>query len=166
MKTRNMVLCALFAALMAICAWISVPTGSVSFTLQTFALFLTLLVLGGKWGSVTVLVYLTLGAVGIPVFSGFQGGIGTLLGPSGGFFLGFMLTSLLYWLVISLFGNRFLTNLIALCTGLLICYLCGWLWYSRFATVNFFLWCLPYLLPDAVKMILAFFLAKRLKSVI
>lgn len=166
MKTRNMVLCALFAALMAVCAWISIPTGSVSFTLQTFALFLTLLVLGGKLGSVTVLVYLALGAVGLPVFSGFQGGLGTLLGPSGGFLLGFMLTCLLYWLATSLFGSRFLTKIAALCAGLLICYLCGWLWYCRFAPVDFFLWCLPYLLPDTIKMTLAFFLAKRLKSVI
>lgn len=166
MKTRNMVLCALFAALMAVCAWISVPTGSVSFTLQTFALFLTLLVLGGKRGSVTVFVYLTLGAVGLPVFSGFQGGIGTLLGPSGGFLLSFMLTSLLYWLTTSLLGNGNLIKTATLCAGLLCCYLCGWLWYCRFAPVNFFLWCLPYLLPDVLKLILAHFLAKRLKSII
>ena len=166
MKTRNMVLCALFAAQMAICAWISIPTGSVSFTLQTFALFFTLSVLGGKLGSVTVLIYLALGAVGLPVFSGFQGGIGALFGPSGGFLLGFMLTSLLYWLIISLLGSRACIKITALCIGLLCCYLCGWLWYCRFAPVNFFLWCLPYLLPDALKLILALFLSKRLKAVI
>lgn len=166
MKTRNMVLCALFAAQMAICAWISIPTGSVSFTLQTFSLFFTLSVLGGKLGSVTVLIYLALGAVGLPVFSGFQGGIGALLGPSGGFLLGFMLTSLLYWLTTSLLGSRPCIKITALCIGLLCCYLCGWLWYCRFAPVNFFLWCLPYLLPDALKLILALFLSKRLKAVI
>ena len=166
MKTRNMVLCALFAAQMAICAWISIPTGSVSFTLQTFALFFTLSVLGGKLGSVTVLIYLALGAVGLPVFSGFQGGIGALLGPSGGFLFGFMLTSLLYWLTTSLLGSRTYIKITALCIGLLCCYLCGWLWYCRFAPVNFFLWCLPYLLPDALKLILALFLSKRLKAVI
>ena len=166
MKTRNMVLCALFAAQMAICAWISIPTGSVSFTLQTFALFFTLSVLGGKLGSVTVLIYLALGAVGLPVFSGFQGGIGALLGPSGGFLLGFMLTGLLYWLTTSLLGSRACIKITALCIGLLCCYLCGWLWYCRFAPVNFFLWCLPYLLPDTLKLILALFLSKRLKAVI
>ena len=166
MKTRNMVLCALFAALMAICAWISIPTGSVFFTLQTFALILTLSVLGGKLGSVTVLIYLSLGAVGLPVFSGFQGGISALFGPSGGFLFGFMLTSLLYWLTITVFGSRACIKIAALCAGLLCCYLCGWLWYCRFAPVNFFLWCLPYLLPDAIKLILALFLSKRLKAVI
>ena len=165
MKTRNMVLCALFAALMAICAWISIPTGAISFTLQTFSLFLTLLVLGGKWGSITVLVYLALGAVGLPVFSGFQGGISALLGPSGGFLFGFMLTSLLYWLVISLFGKRSFIRIATLCTGLFLSYLMGWLWYCRFAPVHFLLWCLPYLLPDILKLCIAFLLSDRLNRI-
>ena len=86
MKIRNMVLSGLFAALLALCGWISLPLGSLRFTLQTFGLLLALLTLGGKWGSVTVLVYLALGAMGLPVFSGFQGGIGVLLGPTGGVF--------------------------------------------------------------------------------
>ena len=166
MKTRKMVLCALFAALMTICAWISIPTGAISFTLQTFALFLALLVLGGKWGSVTILVYLALGAVGLPVFSGFQGGIGTLFGPSGGFLLSFMLTSLLYWFILCVFGNRFWVRFTAILAGLLLCYLCGWLWYCRFAPVNLFVWCIPYLLPDAAKIFLAFTISRRLKTVI
>lgn len=165
MKTRDMVLCALFAALMAICAWISIPTGSVSFTLQTFSLFLTLLVLGGKWGSITVLVYLALGTMGLPVFSGFQGGIGALLGPSGGFLFGFMLTCLIYWLTTSLLGKQNLIRICALCIGLLLSYLTGWFWYCRFAPVNLFLWCLPYLLPDIVKLCFAYFLANRLNRI-
>ena len=70
-KIRNMVLCGLFAALITLCAWLSIPLGDVAITLQTFAVFLCLSVLGGKLGTLTVLVYLLLGAVGIPVFSGF-----------------------------------------------------------------------------------------------
>lgn len=165
MKTRNMVLCALFAALMAICAWISIPTGGISFTLQTFSLFLALLVLGGKWGSVTVLVYLALGAIGLPVFSGFQGGIGALVGPSGGFFFGFMLTCILYLVATSLFGSRRSIRIVSLCAGLFLTYLTGWLWYCRFAPVNFFLWVLPYFLPDLLKLFLAYFLSKRLNRI-
>ena len=74
-----MVVCSLFSSLIAICAWISIPIGDIAFTLQTFAVFLALGTLGGKWGTVSILIYLALGAVGLPVFSGFQGGIGTLL---------------------------------------------------------------------------------------
>jgi biotin transport system substrate-specific component len=166
MKIRNLTLSALFAALMALCAWIQIPTGSVAFTLQTFALFLTLLLLGGKWGSVTVLVYLGLGFLGLPVFSGFQGGIGTLLGPSGGFLVGFMLTAWAYGLVTFLFRKSTVSRVFGLVLGLFSCYFTGWLWYCRFAPVNFFLWCAPFVIPDILKLSLAFFLAKRINAVI
>ena len=78
-KTIDMVYIAVFAVLIAICSWISIPT-TVPFTLQTFAVFLAVGVLGGKRGSLSVLIYILLGAVGIPVFAGFSGGFGNLLG--------------------------------------------------------------------------------------
>ena len=71
-----MVLCSLFAALTAICAWISIPLPAVSFTMQTFAVLLTLGILGGRWGSLTIGLYLLLGIIGLPVFAGFRGGAG------------------------------------------------------------------------------------------
>ena len=80
MKVRNMALCALFAALLAVCAWLAIPVGDTAFTMQTFGVLLTLGLLGGRWGSVSILLYLLLGLVGLPVFSGFQGGFGVLLG--------------------------------------------------------------------------------------
>ena len=74
-KTYDMVYIAVFAVLMAICSWISIPT-VVPFTLQTFGVFLAIGVLGGKRGSLAVLVYILLGAIGVPVFAEFTGGIG------------------------------------------------------------------------------------------
>ena len=74
MKARNMALCALFAALLSVCAWLSVPVGDIAFTMQTFGIFLTLELLGGKQGTLAILVYLLLGAAGLPVFSGFRSG--------------------------------------------------------------------------------------------
>ena len=73
MKTLDMVYIALFACLMAICAWISIP-GQIPFTLQTMGVFLAVGLLGGKRGTVAVLVYILMGAVGLPVFSGFAFG--------------------------------------------------------------------------------------------
>ena len=79
MSTRDLVYVAVFAALMAICAWISIPT-TVPFTLQTFGVFVSVGLLGGRRGSLAVLVYLLLGAVGAPVYAGFTGGFGPLMG--------------------------------------------------------------------------------------
>ena len=76
---RDMVLCALFAAILAVSAWLTVP-GEVPFTLQTFGVFAALGLLGGKRGTIAIALYLVLGAVGLPVFSGFRGGFGVLLG--------------------------------------------------------------------------------------
>jgi len=96
---RDLTLIALFTALTAVCAWISVPVPApfVQFTMQTFAVFAVLLVLGGKRGTYAVTAYLLLGAVGAPVFSNFRGGLGVLLGTTGGYILGFFFQALLYW---------------------------------------------------------------------
>ena len=85
-KTLDMVYIALFAVLIAICSWISIPT-SIPFTLQTFGIFVTVGVLGGKRGSFAVFIYLLLGAIGVPVFAGFSGGMGVLLGTTGGYII-------------------------------------------------------------------------------
>ena len=104
-KTYDMVYVAVFAVLIAICSWISIPM-TVPFTLQTFAVFLAVGVLGGKRGSLAVLIYILLGAVGIPVFAGFSGGIGQLLGNTGGYIIGFLFSALLMWLIEKLFGRK------------------------------------------------------------
>ena len=170
LKAKHMALWGLFTAVMAVCAWISIPVGDMTITLQTFALFLTLGLLGGKGGTVTVLVYLLLGAIGAPVFSGFRGGPGALLGTTGGYIFGFMLTSLCYWLLTS-WQDSPAVRLIAMMIGLLLCYGCGSWWYmTRYLTagsVTFsmvLLRCVvPYLIPDACKLGLAWLLTARLK---
>lgn len=171
MKVRNIALCALFAALMALCAWICIPMGDVAITMQTFALFLTLGVLGGKRGTIAVSIYLLLGIVGLPVFSGFQGGLGTLLGATGGYIAGFLSTALIYWLVTSLARDRYLFRLLGMVLGLFACYLLGSLWF-RFGYLPegllgfgaVLLKCVvPYLLPDAAKLITAWLLSRRLR---
>lgn len=158
---RKMTLCAFFAALTAVCAWIGIPLGDTVFTLQTLAVFLALGLLGGKWGTVSILCYLLLGAVGAPVFSGFRGGIGALLGPTGGYLWGFFSTGLCYWAV------EKIGKLPAMLLGLLACYGCGTLWYMIYTGggLEFVILqtVVPYLLPDAIKLALALRLTQRLK---
>ena len=173
MRVRNMALCALFAALMALCAWLAVPVGGTVFTMQTFGIFLALGLLGGKWGTVSVLVYLLLGAVGLPVFTGFQGGFGVLMGATGGYLTGFLFSGLVYWLVTALGGNK--ARPAAMILGLLTCYAFGSLWF-RFGYLEggsflgigaVLLKCVvPYLLPDAAKLALAWYLTNRLRRFI
>lgn len=97
-KTYDLVYIAVFAVVMAVCSWISIPA-QVPFTLQTFGVFMAVGVLGGKRGTLAVLVYVLLGAVGVPVFAGFSGGIGALLGNAGGYIIGFIFSALVMWAI-------------------------------------------------------------------
>ena len=155
-----MVLCSLFAALMAICAWVSVPVFDIAFTMQTLAVFLALGLLGGKWGTAAILIYLLLGAAGMPVFSGFRGGIGMLAGVTGGYLWGFLFTGLVYW-SLERFGK-----LPAMVAGQLMCYFCGSIWFYLYAGGGISLILLrcviPYLIPDGIKIALAYSLCRRL----
>lgn len=89
MSNRQVARCGVCIALLSVSAWVTVPLGPVPFTLQTFALALLPQVMRTRDALFTVVVYLLLGAVGVPVFSGFQGGFGVLMGPTGGYLLGF-----------------------------------------------------------------------------
>ena len=159
--TRKLTRCALFAAMMALCAWIGIPLGHTVFTMQTFGVLLALGILGGKRGTISILCYLLLGAAGLPVFSGFRGGIGAILGPTGGYLWGFLGTGLTFWLF------EKWSRVLAMIAGILVCYACGTLWYMTYTggalaavlaqTV------LPYLIPDAVKLMLALRLTCRLR---
>ena len=162
---------ALFAAVMAVCSWISIPA-AVPFTLQTFAVFLTVGLLGGKRGTLTVLVYLMLGAIGMPVFSGFTGGIGHLIGPTGGYIIGFIFSALVMWLAENRCGKSMHVLAVSMVTGLIVCYAFGTVWFMSVYTRNTgeiglltaLGWCVfPYIIPDAVKIALALLLCRRLR---
>lgn len=171
LKTKDLALCALCAALIAVCAWISIPA-TVPFTLQTFAIFAALGLLGGKRGTVAVAVYLLLGAIGVPVFAGFQGGIGALLGTTGGYLLGFLLSALIVWGMEARFGSKTGVFLLSAVLGMLVCYAFGTAWYlvvyartkGAISLATALGWCVvPFLIPDTVKIALAVLLRGRLK---
>lgn len=161
-------------ALIAVCSWISIPT-VIPFTLQTFAVCLVTALLGLKGGLWTVAGYLLLGAVGVPVFSGFRGGPGALLGTTGGYLAGFLFTALTVGLALRRFPFTLPVLLGSMAVGVLMCYCFGTAWfmavYARstgpISLATALGWCvLPYLVPDALKILLAAFLARRLRPLI
>lgn len=169
-SVRDMALCALFAALLAVGAWITIP-GPVPFTMQTFVIFVALGVLGGRNGTIAIMLYLLLGAVGLPVFSGFNGGLGALLGVTGGYLVGFVLTGLIYWLLTALLGQKAWVRLVAMALGLLLCYAAGTVWFlvvyirnTGMITLGAVLvkCVVPFLLPDGCKLALAWLITARL----
>ena len=174
LSVRDMAYIALFAVMMAVCSWISIPY-VVPFTLQTFAVFLAVGVLGGRRGTMAVLVYLLMGAVGLPVFTGFSGGIGHLLGSTGGYIVGFVFTALVMWGMERIPGSRTVVLAVSRVLGLLVCYAFGTAWvllvYARttgpvgvWTAVG---WCVaPYVVPDLMKLALALVLRRRLRGAI
>ncbi len=172
MKIRDMAYIALMVVLIAVCSWINIPS-AVPFTLQTFGVFCALELLGGKRGTVAIGVYIIMGAIGLPVFSGFTGGIGKLLGSTGGYILGFLLTGLTYWLIERLFGSRIWASILSFVLGLALCYAFGTAWFmtvyakttGAIGLGSALAWCvLPFLIPDGIKMALALTLARMLKK--
>jgi len=174
LSTAEIVYIAICAALMAVCSWISIPAPAplAPFTLQTFAVFLVLLLLGGRRGFLSILIYILLGAIGLPVFAQFTGGVGILFGTTGGYIIGFLFTALLYWVLESSIKDNNYLKIAALALGLAVCYLFGTGWfmvvYARsteaVGLATALMWCVvPFIIPDLAKLALAWFLAARLK---
>lgn len=172
---RELCATALGAALIAICSWISIPSPSgIAFTLQTFAICLVTGLLGLKCGTFSVLVYLLLGAINIPVFSGFRGGIGALFGVTGGYLIGFIFTALAVGFFTDRFGKRLPVLIVSMILGLALCYAFGSIWFqilyvrsndTAMTIPAILMMCVvPYLIPDAIKIALAVFLVKVLKD--
>lgn len=173
-KVLDLVYISIGAALIAICSWISIPT-AVPFTLQTFAVFFVLLSLGGERGTLATLVYVLLGAVGVPVFAGFSGGIGVLLGSTGGYIIGFLFTGIIYIIFTRFISKKLVVKIIALVLGLAVCYAFGTAWFmnvyiktsGEVGLLTVLGWCVfPFIIPDLLKLALAVVIAKRIEPVI
>lgn len=173
-RTLDLTYIALFAVLMAVCAWISIPMPKpfVPFTLQTFAVFLALLVMGGRKGTYAVAVYLLLGVIGMPVFSGFRGGLDVLLGTTGGYIIGFLASAWVYWIMEHYLGQSFAVRILSCILGLCVCYAFGTAWfllvYARttgpIGLMTALGWCVvPFIIPDLCKIALSLLLAERLQ---
>lgn len=162
LSTKNMIMTGMFAAVLAVLSQLSIPmpTG-VPITLQTFAVALTAYVLGWKLGTLATIVYILVGAVGVPVFANFSGGIHVLVGMTGGFIWGFIFMVLLCGLG---FAQKNKVLLVVLSgAGLAVCHLLGIFQFMAVAEMGFTEAALavsvPYLLKDIISVAVAYVLA-------
>ncbi len=158
-KTMQMAEIALMGAVLCVISpfTIPVPASPVPLSLALFGVYLAAVLLGAKRGALSVLVYLLLGMVGLPVFSGFSGGIGVLLGPTGGYIIGYLLCAL----VIGLLAERGVHTIFAMAAGTLVCYCFGTIWFliimkETYTLIQALLVCVvPYLIFDLIKILAA-----------
>lgn len=177
-KTYNIVLAGISAALIAVCAWIAIPVGAVPITLSTLGIFLILMSEGFKRGTAAIAVYLLLGLVGIPVFSNFKGGPAVLVGPTGGFLIGYIPMALVFALLVKILRVRTMTgfkkilfNILSAVCSEIVLYLFGCVWLMLTSgnkdVMNVLSVCvLPFIIPDIVKITVASLVSQRLAKFI
>ena len=174
LTTYDIAIISLSTAMITICSWISIPT-AVPFTLQTFAIFAIAGIFGMKRSSLAEIIHILLAAVGLPVLAGFKGGFDKIIGPTGGYLLGFIFIALIVGFSSDRFGKRVVPLVLSMLLGLVICYTFGTAWFmvvyartSGEAGLGTVLgWCvLPFIIPDCIKIGCAVFLTKAVSKYI
>ena len=170
---KQMVHIALFAALIALCTLISIPT-TPPFTMQIFAVFLAIYALGARRAFLAILIYTAIGLLGVPVFSGFRGGAAVLFGATGGYIIGFLLMPPIYSLICRNSAKK-VRSAIASAVSLIVCYTFGTVWFIKVYGLEFNIagiltalqMCvLPFILPDCIKALLAYLVYNRIKPIL
>lgn len=166
-RTYAMAVTALMTAVICIVAPLSIPIGPVPISLTNFAIYLSLYILGWKKGTVSYLLYLLLGLAGLPVFSGFSGGIAKLAGPTGGYIIGFIPMAIIAGIIIEKNHQKWL-HFAGMIVGTAICYAFGTLWFclsSGSEVVAALSICvIPFIPGDLIKMILAIMIAPGIRK--
>lgn len=162
-KTKDMIQCAVFAAILCVFSIITIPAGAIPFTLGVLGILLCAIILGCKKSVISVLVFILLGAVGLPVFSGFKGGFQVLAGPTGGYITGYIVTALLVGFCADHIPGNTIKSTILLflgcAAGVILCYLFGTIQYMLTADKTLLqglaLCVFPFIPFDLLKCVLA-----------
>ena len=171
-STERMVLGALFAALTAVCAQVIIPIGTVPVSLSLLPVLLCGAQLRPWDAAAAMAVYILMGLAGLPVFSNLEGRAGKLLGPTGGYIIGYLPCALLTGLILRK-SHGFLRTILAMACGVLVCYAFGTVWFcvvkgNAGSPMGFLqaagICVLPYLIPDGVKLLLADQIAVRVRK--
>lgn len=167
-RTKQMVLIALMTAITCVLGPLSIPLpfSPVPISLTNFAIFLAIFVLGMKNGTISFIIYLLLGAVGVPVFSSFRGGFQVLAGPTGGYLIGFIFLALIMGFALDHFDRKLVPTIIGMIIGMAVCYAFGTVWLAKLLSLSFkeglMMGVIPYLPGDAAKIIIAAIVGPKL----
>ena len=168
--TKRLVLIGMMTAVTCILGPLSIPLpfSPVPISFTNLAIYFSLYVLGMKAGTVSYLIYLLLGFVGLPVFSGFSGGVGKLAGPTGGYLIGFIFMAIVSGWIIDRFPGKYLLHALGLVLGTLICYAFGTIWLARQLNMTFIaglgVGVIPYLPGDGLKILAALLVGPKLRK--
>lgn len=176
-RTKAIAYVGLSVAIMAIGSWVTVPIGPVPLTLQMFVIPLLICVLPAKWATAAIFAFIALGGLGVPLFSGFKGGIGALLGPTGGFLLGYLVAVPAAAFLLQAASRRvrskaalFACQLVAGMLFTLIAYVGGWLQYAAVSGLGlqaaFAVSVAPFIVPDILKVLVAVACAQPVRAVV
>ncbi len=174
MKIREINRVAISAAIITVCSWICLP-GTVPYTFQTFGVFLVAALFGAKKSTLAVIIYILLGTVGLPVFAGGRGGLGVLMGESGGYIMAFLPSVYLCGRICEKSPEDKEKQILGMVLGLTICYIIGTIWayaiYLRGGGTTAFgialgKFVVPFVIPDVAKIVLAQFVAQKLRKII
>ena len=167
-RTKQMVLIALMTAVPCVLGPLSIPLpfSPVPISLTNFAIFLAIFVLGMKSGTISFIIYLLLGAIGVPVFSSFRGGLQVLAGPTGGYLIGFIFLALIMGFALDHFDRKLVPTIIGMIIGMAVCYAFGTVWLAKLLSLSFkeglMMGVIPYLAGDAAKIIIAAIVGPKL----
>ena len=167
-RTKQMVLIALMTAVTCVLGPLSIPLpfSPVPISLTNFAIFLAIFVLGMKSGTISFIIYLLLGAVGVPVFSSFRGGLQVLAGPTGGYLIGFIFLALIMGFALEHFDRKLVPTIIGMIIGMVVCYAFGTVWIAKLLSLSFkeglMMGVIPYLAGDVAKIIIAAIVGPKL----
>ena len=172
LKLKNSILIALFSVILLICSRISIPY-VIPFTLQSLGVFLTFGILGGKRGLLSLLLYFTLGLIGIPISASGEAGINLFFNPTTGYIIGWFLCGVMFWIVETKFGNCNKTRIIIFSIGTIICYAAGTVWFMLIYAYNktaigvwtALCYCVfPFIIFDIIKLLVATILTNKLQN--
>ena len=164
---QQIAMIAVMTAVTCVLAPLSVPIGPVPISLTNLVIYFSLFILGTKKGTISYLIYLLLGLVGLPVFSGFTGGPAKLAGPTGGYIIGFIVMAVIAGLVIDN-CHKPLIQLVGMIAGTIVCYLFGTVWFCIVADSTFKaalgICVIPFIPADLIKMIIAMIIGPMIKK--